>query len=129
MAEPGADDNIYRSMPTFLILKNSTVADTIRGANPPALRAAVAKAAADAVKAPAKTSASFASGGRTLGGSSDTTSGPKQAQTSIWSLPGLPYGWTETVTRFVGLYFTSLLSLDGYKAAEASRFNIRNAAR
>lgn len=116
-------------MPTFLILKNGTVTETIRGANPPALRAAVAKGAADAAKAPAKTSASFASGGRTLGNASGTTSGPKQAQAFPWTLPGLPYGWADTATRFVGLYLTSLLSLDGYKAAEASRFNVRNAAR
>ena len=127
MAQIGADGK--SSMPTFLILKNGTVADTIRGANPPAVRSAVTKAAADAAKAPAKTSASFASGGRTLGSASGTTSGPKQAQASTWNLPGLSHGWVDTLTRFVGLYFTSLLSLDGYKAAEASRFNVRNAAR
>jgi hypothetical protein len=40
-------------MPTFLILKGTHVKETIRGANPTALRTAVLAAAADAAKGPA----------------------------------------------------------------------------
>ncbi|KAF2396822.1 thioredoxin-domain-containing protein [Trichodelitschia bisporula] len=36
------------AMPTFMVLKNGQVQETIRGANPPALQAAIRKAVADA---------------------------------------------------------------------------------
>jgi thioredoxin 1 len=39
------------AMPTFLVIKEGNVVETIRGANPPALKKAVASAAADAKKA------------------------------------------------------------------------------
>jgi len=37
-------------MPTFLVLKKGSVVSTIQGANPPALRAAIEAAVAEAAK-------------------------------------------------------------------------------
>lgn len=112
-------------MPTFLIFKSGSVVDTIRGANPPALTAAVRKAAADAAKTPAKSAAVFQSKGYTLGGA-DTPSKPV-AQSWGQSLGGFGGpGFADMLVRFVALYLTSLLALDGYKAAEQSPFNVRN---
>jgi thioredoxin 1 len=53
-------------MPTFLIIKSSAVVDTIRGANPSALTAAVRKAAND-TSGPGASAAAFQTKGRTLG--------------------------------------------------------------
>jgi hypothetical protein len=50
---------ICNSMPTFLILKGTHVKETIRGANPTALRTAVLAAAADAAKGPAASAGAF----------------------------------------------------------------------
>ncbi|GAB7333611.1 hypothetical protein MBLNU13_g05179t1 [Cladosporium sp. NU13] len=59
------------AMPTFLILKGTHVKETIRGANPTALRTAVLAAAADAAKGPAASAGAFFSGkGQTLGSAS-----------------------------------------------------------
>lgn len=41
-------------MPTFLVIKNGKVVQTIRGANPPALNAAVKNVVADAAKSAPK---------------------------------------------------------------------------
>ena len=41
-------------MPTFLVIKNGNVVQTIRGANPPALNAAVKNVVADAAKSAPK---------------------------------------------------------------------------
>ena len=41
-------------MPTFIVVKNGKVVQTIRGANPPALNAAVNNAVADAAKSSPK---------------------------------------------------------------------------
>jgi len=138
-------------MPTFLIIKNGSVINTIKGANAAALRTAIMAASADAAKLPAKSGsgggtsgAAFTSGsGRVLGtggapaasggsmldrlgikfgGGSKTASG---ANGSV-SVPG---GLAGTVVRFVGLYLTTLLSLDAYKAAETSPLAVRQAAR
>lgn len=57
-----------------------------------------------------------------LGGGSTGGSG---ANGSV-SVPG---GLAGTVVRFVGLYLTTLLSFDAYKAAEASPLAVRQAAR
>ena len=51
------------AMPTFLIFKNSTVANTLRGANPQGLKSAVEAAARDAKNGPAKQSAAFGTKG------------------------------------------------------------------
>ncbi|KAF2503015.1 thioredoxin-domain-containing protein, partial [Lophium mytilinum] len=113
------------AMPTFLIFKSGSVVDTIRGANPPALTAAVRKAAADAAKGPGKTAAVFQSKGYTLGGA-DAPSRPV-AQSWGQSLGGFGGpGVMDMLVRFVALYLTSLASFDGYKAAEESPFNVRN---
>jgi len=95
-----------RSMPTFLILRNGTVIDTIQGANPPALSAAVEKAVKLAGAAPGS---AFSSGGRTLGGNSAAKSSARQPL-------GRPQNWDlnnfiNALITFFGLYFTSLFSV------------------
>lgn len=124
-----------RAMPTFVILKNGSVIDTIQGANPQALTAAVEKA----VKlAGPGGGAPFQTPGRTLGGPS-TSSGdtptvrigggatrpsgnPIQGRTSSWDLNNI----INAIMVFVGLYLTSLFTLDPYMAAQNSRFNKAN---
>lgn len=120
-------------MPTFLVLKNGAVTDTIRGANPSALRAAVTKAAADAAKGPGPTSAAFSSQGRTLGGAGNTLGGgarPGERVGAAWRMPSFAPGpgVLGTAARFVGLYVTSLFSLDAYVAAERSGFSVKGKA-
>lgn len=122
-------------MPTFLILKGSTVVETVRGANPSSLRQAVLSAAASAAKSPAKSSASFSGKGQTLGSSSAPNSGRTVQAPSIdfGALTASPAafsqgrGWPSTVVRFLGLYVTSLLSLEPGRAAEESPFAVRGA--
>jgi thioredoxin 1 len=112
-------------MPTFLVLKSGTVTETIRGANPSALTAAVRKALADAGPASGG-AAAFQSKGYTLGSTSqpsrpvgDSTFAGMQRMLSGNG------GLGDVLVRFVALYFTSLFTFDSYKAAEASPFNIR----
>jgi len=107
------------AMPTFLIFKNSKVVDTIKGANPSAIRSAVSKASADASKGSAGTSgASFSSKGYKLG-SESTPSRPAGNGGSF--LGGLgATGLADSMVRFFGLYLTTLFSFDAYAAAEAS---------
>jgi len=133
-------------MPTFLILKNGSVTSTIRGANPGALRTAIMAASADAAKSPARSSsggssgASFTSGGgRVLGTGSVPKSGGGSMLESLGIKLGggggggsnvsVPGGVLGTVVRFVGLYLTTLVSFDAYKAAEARPLAVRQAAR
>ena len=127
-------------MPTFLILKGSSVKETVRGANATALRTAVLSAAADAGKGPGKSSAMFPGKGQTLG--SEGAAGGNNGSRSVAA--GLPSfdvgamlsspaqfaqgrGLPQTVVRFVGLYLTTLLSLDPVKTAEDSPFAIKTA--
>jgi hypothetical protein len=110
-------------MPTFLVLKGSSVVETIRGANPSALKAAVNKAVADAAKAPGAAGAVFQSKGYTLG-SASTPSRPVN-QSAFSGLTRGGGGLGDMLVRFFGLYFISLFALDGYGAAEASAFNVR----
>jgi len=134
-------------MPTFLIIKNGSVTSTIRGANPGALKTAIMAASADAAKSPAKSAsgsssgASFTSGGgRVLG----TGGAPKSGGGSMLESLGIklggggggggsnvsvPGGVLGSVVRFVGLYLTTLVSFDAYKAAETSPLAVRQAAR
>jgi len=113
------------AMPTFLVFKSGSVVDTIRGANPPALTAAVRKAAADAGKGKPQAGAVFQSKGYTLGGAG-TPSRPV-AQSWGQTLGGFGgQGYVDILVRFVALYLTSLVAFDGYKAAEDSPFNVRN---
>ncbi|EGO53575.1 hypothetical protein NEUTE1DRAFT_53968 [Neurospora tetrasperma FGSC 2508] len=112
-----------RAMPTFLILHNGSVIETIQGANPPALTAAVDKAVKLASGA-AGGGAVFKTAGHRLGGSGVAGSRPG---TSV----ARPFKWDfnsliKTIVAFIGLYVTSLFSLDPYKAAESSPFNKKN---
>jgi hypothetical protein len=141
-------------MPTFLILKGSTTVSTIRGANPPALRSAILSASAEAAKLSAKSAsgtssgASFtSSGGRVLGTGAPPKSGGGGSMLERLGLGkvtgssggsagnangvsvNVPGGVMGTVTRFVGLYLTTLLSFDALKAAEGSPLAVRQAGR
>jgi hypothetical protein len=112
-------------MPTFLIIKSSSVVDTIRGANPSALTAAVRKAAND-TSGPGASSAAFQSKGRTLGSASEPS-----RPVSEGAFGGLQRlivgngGFSDIVVRFVALYVISLFAFNGYKAAEESAFNVK----
>ncbi|KAK7725709.1 hypothetical protein SLS57_003775 [Botryosphaeria dothidea] len=115
------------AMPTFLVFKNGSVTETIRGANPAALRTAVTKAAADAAKDPGRSSAAFQSKGHVLG------SGPVSAGGASRSGGVGDWAWNnmqrrgsvvDTVVRFLGLYLTTLFSFDAYAAARESSFNV-----
>ncbi|KAL2016817.1 hypothetical protein VTK56DRAFT_2940 [Thermocarpiscus australiensis] len=117
-----------RAMPTFLVLRDGAVVDTVQGANPPALAAAVERAAklAGGPGTTAAAGAAFASPGHKLGGSA-VGGGGAAARVSV----GKPMGWSlkgfvDAVIAFFGLYFVSLFSLDPYKAAENSPFNRKN---
>lgn len=115
-----------KSMPTFLVIKNNSVVETIRGANPSALTTAVRKAVNDASSTPAARGANFQSKGYTLG----SASAPSRPVNNggFAGLQGMMAGnggLADMVVRFVALYFISLLSLDGYRAAEESPYNVR----
>nr|POE74765.1 thioredoxin-like protein [Quercus suber] len=125
------------AMPTFLILKNGKVQETIRGANATALRTAVLSAAADAAKGPARASASFSSQGKTLGSSSGTGGAPSRAvagssMPDVGAMLSSPAqfsqgrGFLQMIVRFLGLYLTTLLSFDPEKSAQASPFAVGN---
>ena len=136
-----------RAMPTFLVLRNGTVIDTIQGANPPALTAAVEKAVKLAGVGGAGGGATFSGSGQRLGGSGVAARPAAAGGRSV----GRPMRWdlkafVEAVIAFFGLYFWSLFSvgipdgwvccglgvrtdvsqLDPYKAAENSPFNKKN---
>ncbi|KAJ4857280.1 mitochondrial small ribosomal subunit rsm22 domain-containing protein [Trichoderma breve] len=109
--------NIARSqgvtaMPTFKIFHNGTAVETIRGANPSALTEAITKAVS--LSDGGKVEDVFKTPGRTLGGD-----GPIPGQGRHWSVTLL----LNIIMMFVGLYLTSLFSIDSYKAAEQSMFN------
>ena len=111
-------------MPTFLILKKSQVTETVRGANPSALKAAVGKAAADAEKAAPTSSVAFQSRGHVLG-SSDNAKAPARSGPSLRSWIGGGSGsWVDALVRLVGLYIVTLFSLDPRAAAESSQWRV-----
>lgn len=128
------------AMPTFLILKGSAVKETVRGANATALRTAVLSAAADAAKSPAKSSgAQFSGRGQTLGSGSGSsaTSRPVAAGSAMPDVGAMlsspaqfaqGRGLPQTIVRFLGLYFSTLFSLEPSKAAEESPFAVKKAA-
>lgn len=115
-------------MPTFLVLKSGSVVETIRGANPSALTAAVRKAVQDSTNGPAARGANFQSKGYTLG-STSTPSRPVGGGNGLAAgLQGMMSGnggLGDVIVRFFALYFVSLLSFDSYKAAEESPFAVR----
>lgn len=137
-----AQQHGVRAMPTFLVLRNGSVIETVQGANPPALTAAVEKAVKLAGPG-AGSGAVFSSPGHRLGGSGVGAKRPSaMAAAGSWSLKGL----VDALIAFFGLYFVSLFSvgliqesqvwtsrrltcaaqLDPYKAAENSPFNKTN---
>ena len=101
------------AMPTFLIFKSGSVIETIRGANPPALTAAVEKAVK--LAGAAAPGASFSMPGRTLGGGG--SSGMTPARRGWNTLGGRswasfsPFNFVNALLTFFGLYFASLLSV------------------
>jgi thioredoxin 1 len=116
-------------MPTFLVFKSSSVVNTIRGANPSALRDAITKAASEAgATGNAESGASFHTKGYTLGSGSQAA---RPANTGGFSFdlgslaPAADAGGiADTMVRFMGLYLTTLFSADAYAAAEASPFRV-----
>jgi thioredoxin 1 len=112
-----------RAMPTFLILHNGATIETIQGANPPALIAAVEKA----VKlAGPSAGAAFGTPGRTLGGTgvggrTTGSAGPNRASLARplrWDLNNL----INAIITFFGLYFVSLFSVSLGRSALAGDF-------
>ena len=121
-------------MPTFLVLKGTSVVETVRGANPTALRTAILSAAASAAKGSARSSASFSGKGQTLGSvdAARSTSRSVQAPSvDFGALLASPAAFSQgrgmlnAVVRFVGLYVSTLFSLDSAKAAEESPFAVK----
>lgn len=103
-----------RAMPTFLVLRNGSVIDTIQGANPPALIAAVEKAVKLAGVGGAGGGAVFKTTGQRLGGSGVVGEGARgNAGRSVgrsrmaWNLRKILDG----VIAFLGLYLVSLFSV------------------
>ncbi|KAF2748269.1 thioredoxin-domain-containing protein [Sporormia fimetaria CBS 119925] len=112
------------AMPTFLVLKNGSVVDTIKGANPSALTAAVRKAVNDAGPKPG---AAFQSKGYTLGSASQPARpvGDGAFAGLQRSLTGTS-GIGDALVRFFALYLVTLFSFDAYRAAEQSPFSVRS---
>lgn len=114
---------ILSSMPTFLVIKSSSVVDTIRGANPSALTAAVRKAANDSGGA---APAVFQTKGRTLGSASEPSRPVNESPfAGIQRLVLGNGGFSDVAVRFVALYLISLFAFDAFKAAEDSAFNVK----
>lgn len=109
--QPIAQAHGVRAMPTFLIFKNGSVIETIQGANPPALTAAVEKAVKLAGTAAA--GASFHTPGRTLGGPSGAAprrgGGQTLGRPSAWRFDSFKF--LNAILTFVGLYLVSLFSV------------------
>lgn len=121
-------------MPTFLILKGTSVVETVRGANVAALRTAVLSAAANAVKGPARSSASFQGKGKALGSGGNTpsagrtVSAPTVDFNALFASPAAfaqGRGIASAIIRFIGLYVTTLFSLEPARAAEESPFAVK----
>ena len=100
-------------MPTFLIFRSGTLINTIRGADTRGLTTAIESA----VKLAGAPKPTYSTAGRTLG----STTAPRG------SLSRGPVNWKsviDTIIAFFGIYFISLFSLDAYRAAEESPFNV-----
>ncbi|KAK0628226.1 mitochondrial small ribosomal subunit Rsm22-domain-containing protein [Bombardia bombarda] len=94
-----------RAMPTFLVLHNGSVINTIKGANPPALTAAV-DAAVKLAGPGAAPGAVFTTAGKRLGGSGVPASRQSLARPMMWDVKNI----INAITSFIGLYLVSLLS-------------------
>ncbi|KAH9878269.1 hypothetical protein J1614_003486 [Plenodomus biglobosus] len=120
-----AQQEVARNMPTFLVIKSSSVVDTIRGANPSALTAAVRKAASDS-SGPGASAAVFQTKGRTLGSASEPSRPANESPfAGLQRLAVGNGGLSDIVVRFVALYVISLFAFDAFKAAEDSAFNVK----
>ena len=95
-----ARSNSITAMPTFKIFHGGNCVETIRGANPPALTAAVGKAVQ--LSNGAKPGDLFKSPGRTLGGEGGGGGGGMMG----WDLNGI----INMVIVAVGLYLVSLFT-------------------
>lgn len=127
-------------MPTFLILKGTSVKETVRGANATALRQAVLSAAADAARGAVRSAASFSGKGQTLGSTSATPGGNASRHVNAALLPDMGAllsspaqfsqgsGLPQTIVRFLGLYFSTLFSLEPIKTAQESPFAVKKAS-
>lgn len=104
-----ARTNNVAAMPTFKIFHNGTCVETIKGANPPALTAAVEKAVklAGGGATPGEL---FKSPGRTLGGDSPRGS----SSFSIFSMNNL----LQVLVTAVALYLASLVSASAQKKTQ-----------
>ncbi|TVY33411.1 Thioredoxin-like protein [Lachnellula subtilissima] len=101
------------AMPTFLIFRNGSVINTIKGADTRGLTTAIENAVklAGPIAPPV-----FSTQGRTLGGAPSRSTSLRR-----------PFDWkryVDAIAAFLGLYLVSLFSFDAYKAAEDSYFNI-----
>lgn len=98
------------AMPTFLVLRNGSVIETIRGANPPALTAAVEKAVKLAGPG-AGSGATFSGAGQRLGGIGvgRTAAGAASRPSALarFDLRAFLNG----VVAFFGMYFWTLFSV------------------
>jgi len=103
------------AMPTFLVFRSGSVINTLKGASPPALTSAVE----NAVKLGPAAKPAYSTPGRTLGGST-----PERGQALNRPIGGLIQSWFDAIVAFFGLYFMSLFSIDPYRSAESSPFNI-----
>lgn len=117
-------------MPTFLLIQNSKVTETIRGADAAALRSAVQKAlASSGGKGGGAGGPGFSGSGRRLG---DDSSSKKAGTGASWGTGGMVGGAgnvADSMVRFMGLYVTTLFSFDAFAAAEASPLAINKAVR
>lgn len=100
-------------MPTFIIFHGGQPIETIRGANPPALAAAITKAIAlpDKVNA----GSAFKTPGRTLGGEGVGAQGAAAANRSAG--PALGFNLVSVfkhVIAVLGLYFVSIFAVRWY---------------
>lgn len=131
--------NGVSAMPTFKIFHNGACVETIKGANPPALTAAISNAVKLAGGG-GKSGDVFKTPGRTLGG------GGAGAARSGLGVPTFDLiRWFKALVSLIGLYIVSLFSariqqghfgkyllltkrqVDPYKSAENSMFNIHGA--
>jgi PITH domain len=88
-------------MPTFLIFKDAKVVETIRGADPPKLKAAVEKLVAEA-------------GGSSSGGFESVASGSGSTTGGTWLGASLPRGYTD-VTDEIDIKGIDLMNADTEK--------------
>jgi len=100
-------------MPTFLIFRNGSVINTIKGADTRGLTTAIENAVKLAGPAAPPV---FSTKGHTLGGAPSRGTSLRR--------PFNFQRYIDAIAAFLGLYVVSLFAFDAYKAAEESTFNI-----